>query len=58
LSANQDSLAQVLVSFLQHQFRLKRGHLQFVRVFYTQMFAGPSRCTHISSNCRRSSTPL
>ena len=43
LSTNQDSLESVLTAFLQHQFRLKRPHLQFVRIFFTQMFAQPEQ---------------
>jgi AcrR family transcriptional regulator len=43
LSANQQSLEQVLISFVRHQFRLKRAYLQFVRIFFTQMFARPEQ---------------
>jgi AcrR family transcriptional regulator len=43
LSVDHDSLAQILISFLQYQFRLKRRHLQFVRIFYTQLFARPEQ---------------
>jgi AcrR family transcriptional regulator len=37
------SLAEVLTSFLEYQFRLKRPHYKFVRIFFTQMFARPEQ---------------
>jgi AcrR family transcriptional regulator len=37
------SLAGILVSFLEFQFRLKRPHYKFVRIFFTQMFARPEQ---------------
>jgi AcrR family transcriptional regulator len=37
------SLADILVSFLEFQFRLKRPHYKFVRIFLTQMFARPEQ---------------
>jgi AcrR family transcriptional regulator len=43
LSANQQSLERVLISLVQHQFRLKRPYLQFVRIFFRQMFARPEQ---------------
>lgn len=43
LSVNQQSLEQVLISFVRHQFRLKRAYLPFVRIFFTQMFARPKQ---------------
>jgi AcrR family transcriptional regulator len=43
LTDKHDSLDQVLISFLQHQFRLKRPHLQFVRIFFAQMFTRPEQ---------------
>lgn len=43
LSMNKNSLEENLLSFLQHQFRLKRPYLPFVRVFLTQMFARPDQ---------------
>src|SRR5690349_6215790 len=43
LSANQQSLEQVLISFVRHQFRLKQAYLPFVRIFFTQMFARPEQ---------------
>ncbi len=43
LSANQQSLEQVLISFVRHQLRLKRPYLQFVRIFFTQMFSRPEQ---------------
>lgn len=41
LSAGPQSLEQVLVLFVRHQFRLKRPYVQFVRIFFTQLFARP-----------------
>ena len=43
LTDKHGSLEQVLISFLQHQFRLKRPHLQFVRIFFAQMFTRPEQ---------------
>lgn len=43
LSVNRQSLEQVLTAFVEHQFRLKRPYLQFVRIFFTQMFARPEQ---------------
>ena len=34
----ENSLAGILTSFLEFQFRLKRPHYNFVRIFLTQMF--------------------
>lgn len=42
-SPDYTSLAAVLVSFLEFQFRLKRPHYKFVRIFFTQMFARPDQ---------------
>ena len=39
----ETSLAGILTSFLQFQFRLKRPHYEFVRIFFTQMFARPDQ---------------
>ena len=36
---SEESLDDILTSFLQYQFRLKRPHYKFVRIFFTQMFA-------------------
>jgi AcrR family transcriptional regulator len=36
-------LAGTLISFLEFQFRLKRPHYKFVRIFFTQMFARPDQ---------------
>jgi AcrR family transcriptional regulator len=37
------SLAGILTSFLEFQFRLKRPHYNFVRIFFAQMFARPDQ---------------
>lgn len=43
LSEKHDSLEQALILFLEHQFKFKRPHLQFVRIFFAQMFARPEQ---------------
>jgi AcrR family transcriptional regulator len=40
---DEPSLAEILTSFLVFQFRLKRPHYKFVRIFFTQMFARPEQ---------------
>jgi len=40
---HETSLAGILTSFLEFQFRLKRPHYNFVRIFFTQMFARPDQ---------------
>lgn len=42
-SSKDESLAGTLISFLEFQFRLKRPHYPFVRIFFTQMFARPEQ---------------
>jgi AcrR family transcriptional regulator len=42
-SLEQGSLEQILTAFLQYQFRLKVPHLDFVRIFLSQMFARPEQ---------------
>ena len=42
-SSKDETLAGILLSFLEFQFRLKRPHYPFVRIFFTQMFARPGR---------------
>jgi AcrR family transcriptional regulator len=42
-SPEDKSLAGILISFLEFQFRLKRPHYKFVRIFFTQMFARPEQ---------------
>src|ERR1035437_5163404 len=37
------SLAGILTSFIEFQFRLKRPHYNFVRIFFTQIFARPDQ---------------
>lgn len=39
LAASDEPLASILTSFIRSQFRLKRHHHRFVRVFMAQMFA-------------------
>ncbi len=43
LSTDEHSLEKVLISFVRHQFRLKRPYIHFVRIFFTQMFARPEQ---------------
>ena len=38
-SSHHKSLEEVLTSFVEYQFRLKRPHYKFVRIFFTQVFA-------------------
>ena len=40
---DDESLVGTLVAFLEDQFRLKRPHYKFVRIFFTQMFARPEQ---------------
>lgn len=42
-SSESEDLAGTLISFLEFQFRLKRPHYHFVRIFFTQMFARPDQ---------------
>ena len=43
VGGTHDSLSQVLLSYLEQQFRYKGPHLQFVRIFFAQMFARPEQ---------------
>ncbi len=42
-TTSRTTLEEVLTSFLRCQFRLKRPHLRFVRIFFAQMFARPEQ---------------
>ena len=42
-ATEEASLAGIITSFLEFQFRLKRPHYKFVRIFFAQMFARPDQ---------------
>jgi AcrR family transcriptional regulator len=42
-TAGDGSLGEILTSFIEFQFRFKRPHYEFVRIFFTQMFARPDQ---------------